>query len=326
MPPQDCSKSSLHFVVVCAGGDAADLQGLLHSLAAQETELGVGWEYHISVVENSGDASDPDILRLCNQSRYTTLLHPPRNLGYGTGINFGANQNPSESTKSWIIICNADLVFPPGSLQILAQSLASIGHERNGLLAPKLLDPPNPDLPNQSTTQPSVGTFPSLLKIIAGKLRPQRTRKYIRTPDQVTNIDWATGACLAVRADAFVEIAGFDESFFLDYEDVDLCRRLADAQWQRLIDPRWQVIHTHPLAQRSIPNLDRLTHTRASLIRYTFQHRPRWEFHTLGILLKFAIRLRSSQHPLQAAWQAGHDAYGRLAAASKGSKATVKSR
>ena len=117
-------------------------------------------------------------------------------------------------------------------------------------------------------------------------------------------MDWATGACLALRRNAFEAIGGFDDSMFLDYEETDLCKRLADAGWTTRFDPSWKVVHTSPNAQRP-PDPSRQVHTRRSLVRYLVRHRPAWEVRAMEFLLRSTLAIHRPSHPFAPSWRAG---------------------
>ena len=61
--------------------------------------------------------------------------------------------------------------------------------------------------------------------------------------DRPGPVDWVSGASLLVRADAFEQQRGFDEGFFLYFEEVDLCRRIRQAGWKVIYEPRSRIVH-----------------------------------------------------------------------------------
>lgn len=60
--------------------------------------------------------------------------------------------------------------------------------------------------------------------------------------------DWVAGMFMLFRSDTFAAIGGFDERYYLYYEDVDLCARLRAIGRAVVVDPRVSVVH---LAQRA---------------------------------------------------------------------------
>ena len=266
--------------------------------------LAVEPAWRFSVVDN-GCTPDTWTRRSCDSVNGLQVLTPPRNLGYGPAINWALRA--SDEPADWLVICNADLVFPTDAAARLVAVLEAADPDV-GVVAPCVKDPPEAG----GGIQPSVGRFPTLASLLLGKLRPRRTRKYTTTPTVACDIDWATGCCLLIRRAAFDAVGGFDDAMFLDYEETDLCRRLADAGWRRRFEPSWTVVHTSPNAQRA-PNPQRQIHTRRSLVRYLRKHRPVWEFHAMGLLLRWTMRLRPRSHPLAASWRAGWETYRDLA-------------
>ena len=57
------------------------------------------------------------------------------------------------------------------------------------------------------------------------------------------SVFWATGACLAIRADVFKKVDGFDEDFFAHMEEIDLCWRLKNLGYQIAVEPKSLVYH-----------------------------------------------------------------------------------
>jgi GT2 family glycosyltransferase len=82
------------------------------------------------------------------------------------------------------------------------------------------------------------------------KVFPHRRRRAataaqdLSTPESSAEVDWVMAAAMLVRRKAFDEVNGFDERYFLYWEDADLCRRLRDREWKTRYVPR--AIVTHP--------------------------------------------------------------------------------
>lgn len=201
------------------------------------------------------------IAKMCPDARVLTV----GNIGYGAAGNVAVEM----VNTPWFLLCNPDLTFPGEfvdeflrPLVVNNQRKAKPGAEAGGmpalrnagvptaLVAPLIL---NPD----GSVQPSVGRFPTIGGMLRDQFRDRGRRKYcFPQPVEAAAIDWATGACLLINRDAFVQVGGFDSKFFLYMEEVDLQRRLVAAGYQNWFCPgtdavRGGVIHHAPNANRT---------------------------------------------------------------------------
>ena len=61
--------------------------------------------------------------------------------------------------------------------------------------------------------------------------------------NDITEVFWASGACLFVRAKHFKEVNGFDNDFFAHQEEIDLCWRLKNKGYKIMVNPNSTVFH-----------------------------------------------------------------------------------
>ncbi len=61
---------------------------------------------------------------------------------------------------------------------------------------------------------------------------------------------------------------GFDEAFFIYFEDIDLCRRIRQAGWHLVYDPRVQIQHLGGATTAPRPDRTRLEYRRSQLLYY----------------------------------------------------------
>ena len=61
--------------------------------------------------------------------------------------------------------------------------------------------------------------------------------------NDITEVFWASGACLFVRAKHFKEVNGFDNDFFAHQEEIDLCWRLKNKGYKIMVNPNSAVFH-----------------------------------------------------------------------------------
>lgn len=161
------------------------------------------------------------------------------NVGFGKAANAGA----ALTGAGQLVIANADTRFPPGSLRAMGDYLAA--HPGVGALGPLIRFP-------DGRIQLSARAFPSIGQAVGhgvfGMWWPSNpwTRAYRLTDwDHASerDVDWVSGACVAVRRTAFEEVGGFDPAYFMFVEDVDLCARLQAAGWRVVFSPLAEVTH-----------------------------------------------------------------------------------
>ncbi|HMP16439.1 MAG TPA: glycosyltransferase, partial [Gemmatales bacterium] len=142
----------------------------------------------------------------------------------------------------------------------------------------------------------STGHFPSLARLLLGLLKPRRIRKYFQPEGRSRQqVPWVTGSCLLIRRECLRDLGGFDEDFFLYYEDVDLCRRAIDTGWTVCYEPHVQARHMEPLQNRELTEPLRVI-TRHAALTYFRKHLSRWQFLVLCHIVKTEARLRAWWH------------------------------
>jgi N-acetylglucosaminyl-diphospho-decaprenol L-rhamnosyltransferase len=166
------------------------------------------------------------------------ILRPPSNLGYGTGCNLGAGAASGDE----LLILNADVVLNPGALEALTDRLHS--NERIAVVGPRIF--------SHGEVQLSARAFPSLRTGLLGRrslltrllVRARRyPAEFQRVQGSGGTVDWVSGACMLVRRGAFDEIGGFDDGYWMYWEDADLCRRLVTKRWEVHFEPGAVVQH-----------------------------------------------------------------------------------
>ena len=80
--------------------------------------------------------------------------------------------------------------------------------------------------------------------------------------DRPRNVSAVTGACLGIRRNVFREVAGFDVSFPMNYNDVDLCLRVASIGYQIIVDPHIELTHLEGGTRRGGTTLEERQHFR----------------------------------------------------------------
>jgi N-acetylglucosaminyl-diphospho-decaprenol L-rhamnosyltransferase len=239
-------------VVVVSYHPGQALPDLLASLPAA-----CSVSYEVVVVDNGGTPQTPG----------TTTISAPGNVGYGRGANLGA----AGATAPWLLVCNQDLVLAPGSLDAL---LGAAGRwPEASAFGPLIRDP-------AGAVYPSARQLPSLGRgighALVGWWHPDNpwTRAYRQEAAAAgeRRCGWLSGSCLLVRTDAYARVGGFDPSYFMFFEDVDLGERLGLGSCVYV--PSAEVHHEEGQARARHPRRMLREHHR-SAYRYLSRRHPR---------------------------------------------------
>lgn len=181
-----------------------------------------------------------------------------------TPLGFAANHNQAftHCREDFFCVVNADLRLPGDPFPGL---LARMADPRVGVVAPMVLSPAG-SIEDNARHFPTIG---SLLRKAAGG----PDGRYLVQPThdgQAIGVDWVAGMFLLFRAEAFRDVGGFDDKFFLYYEDVDICARLWKAGWKVLLSPDITVVHDAQRASRRDPRY--MAWHASSMTRYFFKH------------------------------------------------------
>lgn len=197
-----------------------------------------GISYEILVVDNT---ETPD-LDEAFQSEFpeVRVLASGKNLGMGAGNNFGVR----EAKGTFFLILNPDTIVRADAVRILFDFM----RERDdvGIAGPKLLNP-DETLQYSCLRFPRVWT-PILRRTFLGRFAADHLGRYLMADfdhESTRDVDWMIGSCLMIRSDFYRNMGGFDERFFMYFEDIDLCRRAWRAGFRVVYCPQAVVVHDH---------------------------------------------------------------------------------
>ena len=240
---------------------------LTQTLASLETGMR-GLEWDGVVVDNaSTDGSE--------QAAHTAdtrikLLRQSRNRGFGAGVNIGR----AATGAPFVLVLNPDCQLQPDAVRALLHEIERF--PECAIVAPQILDP-------AGTLQESARGDPNSLTGLFGRTsflsrmfpflsvvrRNLAAEAVVKSGESSQPVDWVSGACMVVRRTALEQIGGFDERYFLYWEDADLCRRLRTAEWQIRYMPRAVAVHQVGQSSKNVPRLANREFHRSAYLYYT---------------------------------------------------------
>ena len=176
------------------------------------------------VIDNASTDGSEAIAR--EFAPHVRLIRNEQNVGFARGV----NQGIAATRAPGVLIMNPDCRLDAGAIEILLAELNA--HPSCAIVGPRILDP-------DGAVQGSARGDPDMLTGVFGRTGALR-RLLPWLPVAQRNVvagtaadgegsivvDWVSGACMLARREALDAVSGFDERYFMYWEDADLCRRL----------------------------------------------------------------------------------------------------
>ena len=239
-----------------------------HLLACTESLLREGLSPVVVVDNGSDDGSEEALLQRYPQVRWAAS---GANVGYGSAVNIGA----AAVSSKYMLICNPDVILGRGAVAALSKFLDD--RPRVAVVGPRIVDV-------DGTLYPSARRFPDLVESfghgLLGQVWPGNpfSRRYRMTDwdhASAKEVDWVSGACFLVRRKAWDAVGGFDRSYFMYLEDVDLCWRLREAGWSVAYEPVAPVVHVQGASADRHPYRMLYAH-HVSMWRFAYRRTKGW--------------------------------------------------
>jgi len=221
--------------------------------------------WQCAVIDNaSGDSSERAAEGFAPR---VTVRRNEANLGFARA----ANQGIAATSGELVLLLNPDCCLLPGAAEALSAELHR--YASCAVVGPRVL---NRDGSVQASARgdPTMvtglfGRSSLLTHVFPGSAPVRKDLRVHLAPaagDGSVEVDWVSGACMLARREALATVGGFDERYFLYWEDADLCRRLRMRGYSVRYAPRAQVIHeaagsTNPTPREAIRAFHRSAYT-----------------------------------------------------------------
>ena len=245
----------------------------------------------VVVVDNA--SSDGSAEMLTEPDLPLIVIRNNENRGFAAACNQGA----SGSEADYLLFLNPDTRLYPESLGRPIRFMESKDHSRVGICGVKLLDEDG-----RATT--AFARFPSLALYASQMFRlPRLFRKivprHIIPPEELSNsreVDQIIGAFFMIRKDLFERLNGFDERFFVYFEEVDLSLRAKQEGYASYYLSDAAALHVGRVSSQKSSMMS-LYYSLSSRLKYTLKHFRRWEaviLISLTFSVEFVMRMLQS--------------------------------
>lgn len=184
----------------------------------------------VIVLDNA--SSDSTVEKLKKFIPQIKLIKSKENLGFAKGCSKAAKK----AKGKYLFFLNPDTEINSPVLEELVEFYGN--HPNAGIVAPKLIMP-------DGTVQPSVKKLPTIWRAFQEYILGIKNSysQYIPERNNPQAVEMVYGAAILIKKDLFEKLKGFDEKFFLYYEDADLCRRVHEMGKKVYYYPQVSVKH-----------------------------------------------------------------------------------
>lgn len=228
-------------IVIVNWNGANCLEACLRSLVKSAG----GYINSVTVVDNCSTDGSQEIVRKFPACKLIELSY---NSGFAKACNIGAANSDSE----FLLFLNPDAEIRPESIGLSLAAADSMEHQKVAVFGVQLKD-------NEGSIQRTNARFPTpltLLSRVVGAHRLEGRFNYIesRQSHEVSRfVDHVIGAYYFCRRDQFQSVGGFDETFFLYLEDLDLSGKIRASGWKIYFDATHSIRHEGGGVSRTIP-------------------------------------------------------------------------
>lgn len=241
------------------------------------------YSYEIIVVDNN--SHDGTVEHTRNHYPDVKVLANKENLGFARANNQGA----ALATGEYYFILNPDTLFLEGTIDNLVEFMDQ--NPDIAMCGPRVLN-------DDGTIQRSVRNFQTwkaafcrysplkYLGIFKSDLNHWRCRDF--DFNLQSDVEQLIGAAILIRKEVFERFNGFDELFFMYYEEVDLCYRVKASGLRNVYYPGAEIIHLGGRSSKQVPAKKQFMILQ-SLVRYLAKHTASSKVGTLSLLFKIGV-------------------------------------
>jgi len=212
------------------------LKQCLKSLMSAEIKV----PHEIIVVDNN--SKDGTVEMIKNRFPSVRLIANPENIGFGRANNMAIATAQGE----YVVILNPDTCSFPGQFEKILEYAET--HSDIGVLGARLLDPDR--LTQCSCYSEHKWYTPITRRTFIGKTafgKRENARFLMDDFDrkEIRDVDWVQGSFMMMPMRVIAEVGGFDDRYFMYFEDADLCKRIRELGRRVVYFPHASFVHYH---------------------------------------------------------------------------------
>ncbi|MFV5701135.1 glycosyltransferase family 2 protein [Flavobacterium sp. XS2P12] len=236
-------------------------KALQECLESIDTIISKTFSFEVIIIDNfSNDGQFPVFKQ--KYSKFTFIENSGNN-GFSNGCNFGA----SIATGNHFLFLNPDTKLTLEALETLLQT--AVSHPEIGILSCLQINENNVFY-KQNNLFPALGRFFGISRSLFRKLNKAKLERRFNNDNNLFHPDWVTGAVIFISREWFNKINGWNEDYWLYFEDVDLCKKIHDTGGKVAVTRKATIFHQHGGASRLNVKTKALTKTEVIISKHVY--------------------------------------------------------
>ncbi|HEX9151851.1 MAG TPA: glycosyltransferase family 2 protein [Flavobacterium sp.] len=230
-------------------------------LESIDTIISKTFSFEVIIVDNFSNDGQFSVFKQ-KYSKFTFIQNSGNN-GFSNGCNFGAGI----ATGNHFLFLNPDTKLTLEALETLLQT--ALSHPEIGILSCLQINENNVFY-KQNNLFPALGRFFGITRSLFRKLNKAKLERRFNNTNDLFYPDWVTGAVIFISRNWFNKIKGWNEDYWLYFEDVDLCKKIADSGALVAVTRKATIFHQHGGASRLNVKTKALTKTEVIISKHVY--------------------------------------------------------
>lgn len=198
--------------------------------------------FEVIIIDNFSNSEEFDFF----QNKFNDFIFIRNNInsGFANGCNLGT----SEAKGNYFLFLNPDTIIPPDALNTLYTTYQN--HSEIGILSCLQVDKKKRFF-NQKNIFPSIVHIFGINRFFYRKIIKRKIDTIFNTKEELFYPDWVTGAVIFISKDWFKKVNGWNEDYWLYFEDVEICRKIAQKKGKIAVTRKTIILHEHGGSSRN---------------------------------------------------------------------------
>ncbi len=247
-------------------------------LDALEIIVSQTFSFEVIVVDNY--SNDGQFLTFKNKYKKFFFIENSENNGFSNGCNHGAALAKGE----YLLFLNPDTKINLSALETLLQT--AVSHPEIGILSCLQIDEKG-DYYKQNLLFPAFGRFFGVSRSFYRTVNKEKLDQRFTTTNDLFYPDWVSGSVIFISRKWFDKVKGWNEDYWLYFEDVDICKKIAEIGGKIAVTQKTSIFHQHGGASRINITTKALTKTEVVISKHIYisNHFPFVKSFLLHVLL-----------------------------------------